>query len=238
MMRLDKLLASSASISRTQAQEAIRRGRVTVDGEVVRLPEKKVDEKAALLLDGKPLNYEKYVYIMMDKPAGYLSATEDTRDPSVTELLPEDLRKRSLGIVGRLDKDTTGLLLLTDDGELNHRLTSPRYHMDKLYDATLDLPAEKKDIEVFASGIEFSDFTAMPAKLEIGEDPHRCLVTLREGKFHQVKRMFEKCGKKVVALRRISIGEVEMDGSLGPGGYRRLTDKERDSLLFACGLKK
>ena len=228
MMRLDKLLASSASISRTQAQEAIRRGRVTVDGEVVRLPEKKVDEKAALLLDGKPLNYEKYVYIMMDKPAGYLSATEDTRDPSVTELLPEDLRKRSLGIVGRLDKDTTGLLLLTDDGELNHRLTSPRYHMDKLYDATLDLPAEKKDIEVFASGIEFSDFTAMPAKLEIGEDPHRCLVTLREGKFHQVKRMFERVGKSVVYLKRTAIGNLTLLDSQKTG---EVTEVEKDWLV-------
>lgn len=238
MMRLDKLLASSASISRTQAQDAIRRGRVTADGEVIRKPETKVDEKALLQLDGRAVEYEKYVYIMMDKPAGYLSATEDTRDPSVTELLPEELRKRSLGIVGRLDKDTTGLLLLTDDGELNHRLTSPRYHMDKVYDAYLELPAVEGDVEYFASGIEFSDFTAMPAKLEISGDPRRCFVTLREGKFHQVKRMFEKCGNKVTSLRRLSIGELVLDPALGAGGYRKLTEKERDLLLFACGLKK
>ena len=162
MIRLDKLTAQAANMTRSQAVAAIKKGRVTVDGSICRVPDQKVGEQAELLLDGQPVTYEKYVYLMMDKPAGYLSATEDTRDPSVTELLPEALQKRSLGIVGRLDKDTTGLLLLTDNGELNHRLTSPRYHMDKVYLATLDVPADGRDVDDFDSGMDLGDFTASP----------------------------------------------------------------------------
>ena len=239
MIRLDKLTAQAADLTRTQATAAIKKGRVTVDGIVVRTPDQKVSETAQLCLDGQPVTYEKYVYLMMDKPQGYLSATEDTRDPSVTELLPESLQKRSLGIVGRLDKDTTGLLLLTDNGELNHRLTSPRYHMDKVYLATLDVPADERDVRDFESGMDLGDFTAMPGKLEIDpEDGRNCRVTIREGKFHQVKRMFRACGKTVVALRRISIGGVSLDDTLGMGGWRRLTEKEKLHLLENCGLKE
>ena len=237
MIRLDKLTAQAADMTRTQATAAIKKGRVTVDGVVVRTPDQKVDETAVLLLDGQPVTYEKYVYLMMDKPAGYLSATEDTRDPSVTELLPEALQKRSLGIVGRLDKDTTGLLLITDNGELNHRLTSPRYHMDKVYAATLDVPAEQRDVRDFAEGMDLGDFVAMPGRLEIDpRDGRLCRVTIREGKFHQVKRMFRACGKTVVALRRLSIGGVSLDDTLGAGGWRRLTEKEKAILLENCGL--
>jgi len=237
MIRLDKLTAQAANMTRSQAVAAIKKGRVSVDGAICRVPDQKVQEQAVLLLDGQPVTYEKYVYLMMDKPAGYLSATEDTRDPSVTELLPEALQKRSLGIVGRLDKDTTGLLLLTDNGELNHRLTSPRYHMDKVYLATLDVPAEARDIRDFAEGMDLGDFVAMPGRLEIDPDDGRnCRVTIREGKFHQVKRMFRACGKTVVALRRISIGGVSLDDTLGSGGWRRLTESERKHLLENCGL--
>lgn len=239
MIRLDKLTAQAADMTRTQATAAIKRGRITVDGEVCRVPDQKVPETAQLLLDGQPVTYEKYVYLMMDKPTGYLSATEDTRDPSVTELLPEALQKRSLGIVGRLDKDTTGLLLITDNGDLNHRLTSPRYHMDKVYLATLDVPADHHDVRDFESGMDLGDFTAMPGKLEIDpEDGRKCRVTIREGKFHQVKRMFRACGKTVVALRRISIGGVSLDDTLGAGGWRRLTEEEKKFLLENCGLKE
>ncbi len=239
MIRLDKLTAQAANMTRSQAVAAIKKGRVTVDGAICRVPDQKVEENALLLVDGQPVTYEKYVYLMMDKPAGYLSATEDTRDPSVTELLPEALQKRSLGIVGRLDKDTTGLLLLTDNGELNHRLTSPKYHMDKVYLATLDVPADERDIRDFESGMDLGDFIAMPGKLEIdAADGRNCRVTIREGKFHQVKRMFRACGKTVVALRRISIGGVSLDDTLGAGGWRRLTPAEKAYLLENCGLKE
>lgn len=236
MMRLDKLISQAAAMSRTEAQAAIRKGRVCVDGQVCRQPERKTAPQAALLLDGQPLVFEEYVYLMLNKPAGWVSATEDTRDPAVTDLLPEALRRRALGVVGRLDKDATGLLLLTDNGQLNHRLTSPRYHMDKVYRVVLDRPAEPEDIEAFAAGIGLGDFTAMPARLEIdGEDPCRCRVTVAEGKFHQVKRMFAACGKTVAALHRESIGGVRLDGGLAPGEWRRLTSQEADFLLQSCG---
>ncbi|MEA4921524.1 MAG: pseudouridine synthase [Clostridiaceae bacterium] len=239
MIRLDKFVSSAGGVSRAQAQVEIRSGKVTVFGEICKAPEKKVEEGTDIRLDGQLLFYDKYIYIMMDKPKGYLSATEDTRDPSVTELLLPEHKRRSLGIVGRLDKDTTGLLILTDDGELNHRLTSPKYHLDKVYEAELDIEAEESDIGAFALGMDFKDFTAMPAKLEIDlSDRRRCRVTIGEGKFHQVKRMFERCGKSVVELRRVSMGGLLLDGELRSGGSRLLKPCERDYLLKKCGLKQ
>lgn len=239
MIRLDKFVSTAAGISRAQAQIAIRSGKVTALGEVCKIPEKKVDEEMEISLEGHRLFYEKCIYIMMDKPKGYLSATEDTRDPSVTELLLPEQRRRSLGIAGRLDKDTTGLLIITDDGELNHRLTSPKYHLDKVYEAVLDTEASDQDVDQFAGGMELGDFTALPARLEIDpSDRLRCRVTIGEGKFHQVKRMFERCGKKVVELRRLSMGGLLLDAALEPGGSRVLKPCERDYLLKKCGLKQ
>ena len=237
MERLDKLVASAAGLSRKDAGEAIRRGRVTADGVIQRKPDAKVDPACELKLDGRPVRYEKYVYYMMNKPAGYLSAREDRGGPTVFDILPDWVRRRDLGAVGRLDKDTEGLLIFTDNGELNHRLTSPKYHQPKQYLALLDLPAEPVDGEIFAQGIELSDFTAMPAQLEIGEDPRRCLLTIGEGKFHQVKRMFAARGKTVVYLKRLTMGPVTLDPALELGEVRALTEEEADALLAAARLK-
>lgn len=237
MERLDKLVAAGAGLSRKDAGEAIRRGRVTLEGTIVRKPETKADPDGDIRLDGKPVRYEKYVYYMMNKPAGYLSAREDRGGPTVFDILPDWVRRRDLGAVGRLDKDTEGLLLFTDNGELNHRLTSPRYHQPKQYLALLDAPAVPEDGEVFAAGIELSDFTAMPAQLVIGEDPKRCLLTIGEGKFHQVKRMFAARGKNVVYLKRLTMGPIALDECLQPGAVRALTPQEADALLAAARLK-
>ncbi len=237
MIRLDKALAGAFFLTRSQAQQAAKAGRVAVDGQVCRDPAAKIHENCTLTLDGAPGAYEKYLYLMMNKPAGYLSATEDKRDPTVMELLPEEYRARPLAIVGRLDKDTTGLLILTDDGELNHRLTSPRYHLDKVYYACLDMPATQADIAAFAGGLELGDFTAMPSLLQIDPgDPRRCTVTVGEGKFHQVKRMFEKCGKQVVRLHRHAMGTLVLDENLAAGETRTLLPEEKALLYAACGM--
>ena len=237
--RLDKRVASSFGLSRAQAQEAIKRGRVHVDGAAVKRPEEKPPAGAVIELDGQAGKSEKYVYIMMDKPEGYLSATEDKNDRTVLELLPQNLRRRSLGIVGRLDKDVSGFLLITDDGELNHRLTSPRRHVDKVYEAWLDGPVGQDEVDAFAAGLELSDFTARPALLQPDEDdPCHCHVTISEGRFHQVKRMFERVGRHVAALRRISIGGLCLDGSLGRGGWRKLSNEEREYLERKCGIRQ
>lgn len=237
MERLDKLVASAGGLSRKDAGEAIRRGRVTADGVIQRRPETKVSPECDLRLDGKPLRYEQFVYYMMNKPAGYLSAREDRGGPTVFDILPDWVRRRDLGAVGRLDKDTEGLLLFTDNGELNHRLTSPRYHQPKQYLALLDKPAEESDIAVFAEGIQLSDFTAMPAELIIGDDPKRCLLTIGEGKFHQVKRMFAARGKTVVYLKRLSMGPIALDPALEPGDVRPLSGPEAQAILAAARLK-
>lgn len=239
MERLDKLVSSVFGLSRREAQAAVRQGRVEVSGAPIRLPETKVDPAAPIALDGEEGAYARYVYIMLDKPAGYVSATEDSRDPTVLELLPELYLKRKLGVAGRLDKDATGLLLLTDDGTLNHRLTSPRYHLDKRYDVRLDYPAREKDVRAFAEGMDLGDFTAMPGLLEIDPlDPTHCFVTIREGKFHQVKRMFEKCGRRVLALRRVAMGGLLLDETLGEGGFRLLTAQEIQYLTEKCAIKQ
>lgn len=239
MMRLDKYVSTAAAISRTQAQTAIRQGRVEIDGAPQKKPETKVSGSENITLDGVGIKYEEYVYLMMDKPEGYLSATEDSRDRTVMELLPEELLRRPLGIVGRLDRDTTGLLILTDNGVVNHRLTSPKYELEKVYEATLNRDATDEDVKAFAAGIAFEDFVAKPAILEIDKNnPNKCRVTITEGKYHQVKRMFLKCGKEVVTLRRISIAGVTIDESLGHGGVRHLHDDERDHLLKKSGFKQ
>ncbi len=227
MERLDKVLAATGRWSRREVKELVRRGRVTVDGRLAAAPEDKVDPAASrICVDGEPVSWEAFVYIMMHKPAGLLSATEDARQKTVLDLLPAELRRRGLAPVGRLDKDTEGLLLLTDDGMLTHRLLSPKYHVDKVYFAQVKGELTASDVEAFADGITLGDgLVCRPAKLEIltGDT---CLVTLQEGKFHQVKRMLASRGKPVVYLKRLSMGSLRLDERLEKGQYRRLTEDE------------
>ncbi len=226
-LRLDKLLADTGLWSRKEARELIRRGQVTVDGTVVKQPEAKVDPaQSSLTAAGQPVRWQKYTYIMMNKPAGVLTATEDRRQPTVLDLLPPELRRRKLRPVGRLDKDTEGLLLLTDDGAMAHRLLSPKSHVDKVYYAETEGTVDESDIAAFAAGMTLGDgLVCQSAGLErLG--PGRCLVTLREGKFHQVKRMLAARGKPVRYLKRLSMGSLKLDETLAAGAWRPLTEEE------------
>lgn len=238
-MRLDKLVAELTGMTRSQARAVITGGRVCVNGEVKKVIADHVkEEQDAVTLDGKPLLFQKFVYYMLNKPAGTVSATKDPDAKTVLSLLSaEDKKKRNLFPVGRLDKDTEGLLLLTDDGMLSHQLISPRKHADKLYFATLAREITEEDITLFASGMKVDEeLTAMPALLRhltkeeaadfVPAGGAAAAVTLQEGKFHQVKRMFAATGNEVLYLKRMAMGGVTLDASLKPGEYRTLTEKE------------
>lgn len=231
MERLDKIISATGKKSRREVREMVRQGRVLVDGKPAPAADMKVDpQTAVILLDGEPLGYEKFTYVMLHKPAGVLTATEDRRQETVLDLLPPELRRRALSPVGRLDKDTEGLLLLTNDGQLAHRLLSPKSHVDKVYYARVDGALEPGDIAAFAAGMTLGDgFECLPAGLEI-LSPTEALVTLREGKFHQVKRMLAARGKPVLYLKRLSMGRLRLDPALAPGAWRMLTEEERSAL--------
>lgn len=231
MERLDKIISATGKKSRREVREMVRQGRVLVDGKPAPAADMKVDpQTAVILLDGEPLGYEKFTYVMLHKPAGVLTATEDRRQETVLDLLPPELRRRALSPVGRLDKDTEGLLLLTNDGQLAHRLLSPKSHVDKVYYARVDGALEPGDIAAFAAGMTLGDgLECLPADLEI-LSPTEALVTLREGKFHQVKRMLAARGKPVLYLKRLSMGRLRLDPALAPGAWRMLTEEERLAL--------
>ncbi len=231
MERLDKIISAPGKKSRREVREMVRQGRVLVDGKPAPAADMKVDpQTAVILLDGEPLGYEKFTYVMLHKPAGVLTATEDRRQETVLDLLPPELRRRALSPVGRLDKDTEGLLLLTNDGQLAHRLLSPKSHVDKVYYARVDGALEPGDIAAFAAGMTLGDgLECLPAGLEI-LSPTEALVTLREGKFHQVKRMLAARGKPVLYLKRLSMGRLRLDPALAPGAWRMLTEEERSAL--------
>ena len=231
MERLDKIISETGKKSRREVREMVRQGRVLVDGKPAPAADMKVDpQTAVILLDGEPLGYEKFTYVMLHKPAGVLTATEDRRQETVLDLLPPELRRRALSPVGRLDKDTEGLLLLTNDGQLAHRLLSPKSHVDKVYYARVDGALEPGDIAAFAAGMTLGDgLECLPAGLEI-LSPTEALVTLREGKFHQVKRMLAARGKPVLYLKRLSMGRLRLDPALAPGAWRMLTEEERSAL--------
>ena len=228
MIRLDKYLSDAAPFSRREVRDLVRKKSVTVNGSVAASADMKVDEtKDLVCVKGENILYRKFIYLMLNKPQGYLSATEDVRDPVVTDLVPEEFKHFAPFPVGRLDKDTEGLLLLTNDGQFDHELMSPRKNLYKRYYAELDLPAAPEDIEAFASGMEFKEFTAKPARLEIDpDDPRKIYVEIAEGKYHQVKRMCERVGKTVIFLKRVAIGELKLDTSLECGKVRELTAEE------------
>lgn len=230
--RLDKFLASQGLGTRKEVGKLIRSGAVTVDGVSQRDPGAKVDPgKQQVAVEGRSVSYQEHLYIMMNKPAGVLSATEDRHAETVLDLLPEELRRRGLFPAGRLDKDTTGLMLITDDGELAHRMLSPKKHVYKLYLATLDAPVTEEDVEAFQAGIHWAGESYAPGRLWTKEDPFQGYVEIREGRFHQVKRMFEARGKTVQQLKRLKIGGLALDDTLGEGECRLLTPEEVESIF-------
>lgn len=231
-MRLDKAL-SLAGHTRSEARRLIAQGRVQVSGAVVRDAGRNVSS-GDVMLDGAPIDAQEEIYLMLHKPAGVVTATEDKRLPTVVSLLPEIYQRRKIGPVGRLDRDVTGLVLLTTDGQLAHRLISPRWKAEKCYRARCEGALDANDVAAFAGGLMLSDFTAAPARLEILESGETSLadVILTEGKFHQVKRMFAAVGHPLITLQRLRIGCVTLDEALAPGEYRLLTEAE------IAGLKK
>ena len=226
--RLDKVIASMGKWSRREVKQLIKEGRLLVDDKPAAHAEDKVDPQLNCnSIDGEDLGYECFTYVMLHKPAGVLSATEDKRQETVLDLLPPELRKRDLFPVGRLDRDTEGLLLLTNDGDLAHRLLAPKSHVDKVYYARLESPLGEADRAAFEEGITLADGTrCMSAGLEILGDGMEVLITLREGKFHQVKRMVASRGSAVLYLKRISMGSLQLDSKLRKGEFRHLTHEE------------
>ena len=228
-MRLDKLLAHLNCGSRKEVQAMIRAGRVQVNGAVERDPAAKVDsDSAQVMLDGQAQMYQAQRYYMLNKPAGVITASRDARHETVLDLFPEDIR-RGLFAVGRLDKDTEGLLIVTDDGALSHALMSPSRHVYKVYEATVEGELTPDAEARFEKGLTLKDGTVcLPARLErlAGDDAQRVRVTLREGKYHQVKRMIAAVGGVVVQLRRVQLGSLQLDSALKEGEFRALTDQE------------
>lgn len=236
-MRLDKAL-SLTGVSRSEAKQMIARGRVRVRGEIARDSGMNV-EIADVVLDDAPLCADAEIYIMIHKPAGVITATEDPRLPTVVSLLPENLQKRKIGPVGRLDRDVTGLVILTTDGQLAHRLISPKWKAEKTYRAVCEGRLTDADARAFAEGIALSDFTTKPAQLQIlsaGNDQSIADVTLTEGKFHQVKRMFIAVGHPLQSLSRLRIGCVALDPALAAGQWRKLSEAEIHGLKEMSGL--
>ncbi len=237
MERLDKLLAGTGKWSRREVKALVRQGLVRVDGRLAASAEDKLDPAAAIItVAGETISLRRFTYVMLHKPAGVLTATEDRKQPTVLDLLPPELRRIGLAPVGRLDKDTEGLLLLTNDGELAHRLLSPKYHVEKRYFARVDGELSAADAEAFARGMTLGDgLECLPAGLEVLPD-RVCIVTLREGKFHQVKRMLAARGAPVLYLKRLSMGPLTLDDSLAAGAYRLLRAEEISALYRVCDL--
>ena len=233
MIRLDKFLADMGYGTRSEVKKEITKGNVKINGLPVRKPETKIDtEKDEVMYREQPAAYEKYEYYMLNKPAGVISATTDKKEKTVLDLIGEKQRK-DLFPVGRLDKDTEGLLLITNDGELAHRLLSPKKHVDKVYYVRVQGELVEEDIRRLAEGIDIGEEKlTLPARLVIRKSGQfsEAEITIQEGKFHQVKRMFHALGKEVVYLKRLSMGTLVLDGNLKPGEYRKLTKEERDGL--------
>ncbi len=236
-MRLDKFLVACAVGSRTEVKNLLKAGRVTVNGKKEKSAKLQIDEERdEIRFDGQVLEYEEFVYYMMNKPQGVISATEDPKHRTVLELLDDYARAKEVFPVGRLDIDTHGLLLLTNDGQLAHALLSPKRHVDKTYLVHVEGIMTQEDVETFVKGIPLKDFTCQPAKLEIVsvdsvKNQSLVRVTIAEGKFHQVKRMVSYCGKEVVDLQRLTMGTLALDENLERGEWRRLTKEELEVLL-------
>lgn len=236
-MRLDKFLVACAVGSRTEVKNLLKAGRVTVNGKKEKSAKLQIDEERdKIRFDGQVLEYEEFVYYMMNKPKGVISATEDPKHRTVLDLLDDIALSKEVFPVGRLDIDTHGLLLLTNDGKLAHALLSPKRHVDKTYLAQVKGIMTQEDVETFAEGIPLKDFTCQPARLEIistdaEKNQSQIRVTIAEGKFHQVKRMVAYCGKEVVDLQRLTMGTLVLDENLQRGEWRRLTKEELEALL-------
>lgn len=233
-MRLDKLFSECGILSRRDCARAAARGEITVNGIPVRRADGKVDEERdEICFRGERIRYARFVYIMLNKPEGYISATEDGNLPVVTSLLPEEIQRRGVFPCGRLDRDTVGFMLLTDDGELSHLLLSPKRHVAKKYAFTLSLPLSQGAEERFAQGVALGDELCKSARLTLSQDRKSGEIVLTEGKYHQIKRMMAKEGSEVLTLERLSFADIPLDKSLARGAWRYLTEQEVNRLKGA-----
>jgi len=231
MERIDKILSNLGHGTRKEVKALLKKGEVEVDGIKISDSATKVDpDNTVIKVSGEEINYRKFIYIIMNKPSGVVSATIDKYDETVIDLLDQEYRAFKPFPIGRLDKDTVGLLLITNDGELNHKLIAPKNHVDKVYYAEINKFVDEVDMKVFKKGVVLDDgYKCMPAILEIlnaNENGSEVKITIQEGKFHQVKRMFESVDKKVVFLRRISFGPLKLNEDLSEGQYRELSEDE------------
>ncbi len=229
-MRLDKMLSECGIASRKETARAVREGQVTVNGAVAKKQDLQVDPNAdSVVFCGRPVRYRRYVYLMLNKPEGYVSATEDGRDPVVTELVPEEYRRMEIFPCGRLDKSTLGLMLLTNDGPLSHRLLSPRHHVEKSYFFHVKFPLSKEDITALESGVDIGGYLTKPSRVTLtGEREGH--ITLTEGKYHQIKLMMQAVHNQITHLERVTFGPLSLDPALARGEWRELTDEEITAL--------
>ena len=235
-IRLDKFLSITGTLSRSDSKKAIRKGRVFVNGVAAKTADAEVDaENDRIALDGKEIVYRRFTYIMLNKPEGYVSATNDTRDKTVLELLPENLQKLDLFPCGRLDKYTLGLMLITDDGELAHRLLAPKSHVDKSYRFGAERGVDEEEREALERGVYIDGgYLTKPSVVTLdATGASSGIITLREGKYHQIKRMFEATQNKIIYLERVTFGPLELDTQLARGEWRFLS-KEEEAALFAA----
>ncbi len=232
-MRIDKFISELGVASRKEAAKVAKKGGVLLDGVAVKDLSAHIDpEKQSVTYLGRQLTYNKYVYVMLNKPAGYVSATEDSRLPVVTELLPDELRKRDLFPVGRLDRDTVGMMILTNNGPLGHALLSPKHHVEKKYQFKSAEPLPRGAEELFKSGITLADgYECKEAGLLLDSDRRGGIITLTEGKYHQIKRMIASFDNAVTYLKRVSFADIPLDESLAEGEWRYLTSEEEKILL-------
>lgn len=231
-MRIDKFISEQTGVSRSDAKAMLKRSQVTVNGETVKSADIKLDpDKDRVIVGGKEITYRKFMYIMLNKPDGVVCATRDGLSSTVLELLPPELRRKGLFPAGRLDKDTEGFVFITDDGALAHKMLSPKNHVEKEYVVTLEKPAEDGYAELFASGMTIDGGEkCLPASLMPTENPNIVRLVLHEGKYHQVKRMMEAAGNRVVHLKRVRMGGIMLDSKLKAGECREISDQELESL--------
>lgn len=230
MERIDKIISSQLNITRNEARQLIKAKKVLLNGVPVKALNEKADtERDIVTADGKEISFKKYVYIMMNKPKGVISSTDGrkTGEKTVVDILPSDMKRRNLFPAGRLDKDTTGFMLITDDGEFAHRILSPKHHIPKTYIAVLDKPFDDALVKAFENGVEIGDDVCMPAEISAKDgDFNTAVVTIRQGMYHQIKRMFKKFGITVTELKRIKMGSLKLDENLAPGQCRYIESDE------------
>ncbi len=229
-MRLDKMLSECGVASRSEVARACRKGLVLVNGAPAAKPDLQVDETtAAVVYCGAPVRYRKFVYLLLNKPAGYISATEDGSDPVVTDLLPPEYRRMGIFPCGRLDKYTVGLMLLTNDGDLSHRLLAPKNHVAKSYRFACENPLSENDQSALEAGVDIGGYRTKPCQIELTA-PCEGTITITEGKYHQIKRMLEAVGNKITFLERVTFGGIALPQNLARGEWRELTNQELDLL--------